>query len=173
MNPRAMGLRKMAFWTRAKQVVNRVNTLICSAGMYLLIPMMLLTSTDVLSRAVFAQPIAGSIELSEYMLAVLVLLGLGYTEQEKGNVKVGFVLEKFPPRLQAAVDVLTTLLSLFVVFLLIWQGWAAAFKETTVSYMLRIPQAPFRFLICVGGFLLWVELFIDLVNACGRLRRNA
>lgn len=161
----------MAFWIKSKRVIHRTNTLVCSAGMYLLIPMMVLTSTDVVARAVFARPIAGSIELSEYMLAVLILLGLGYTEQEKGNVRVGFVLEKFPLRFQAAVDVVTTLLSLIVVFVLIWQGWATALKETTVSYMLRIPQAPFRFLICIGGFLLGLELIIDLVNACNRLRR--
>lgn len=162
----------MTSWIKAKRMVQRTNRLVCSLGMYLLIPMMLLTSTDVVARAVFAQPIAGSIELSEYMLAVLVLLGLGYTEQEKGNVKVGFVLEKFPPRAQAAVDIATTLLSLFIVFILVWQGWVVALKETTVSYMLRIPQAPFRFLVCVGGFLLALELIIDLANACSRLTRR-
>ena len=46
------------------------------------------------------------------MLAVLILLGLGYTEQQKGNVKVGLFLEKFPRGFQAATDIITTLLSL-------------------------------------------------------------
>ena len=162
----------MAFWIKAKQIIRRTNTLACSIGMYLLIPMMFLTSTDVMARAVLARPIIGSIELSEYMLAVLILLGLGYTEQKKGNVKVGFILEKFPPGFQAATDIFTTLLSLFIVFIIVRQGWLLAVKETTVSYMLRIPQTPFRLLVSVGGFLVGLELVIDLINACNRLRRS-
>jgi TRAP-type C4-dicarboxylate transport system permease small subunit len=162
----------MTFWIKAKWVVRKTNTLVCLIGMYLLIPMMFLTSSDVLVRAILARPIIGSIELCEYMLAVLILLGLGYTEQKKGNVKVGFILEKFPPGFQAVTDIITTLLSLFVVFILIWQGWLIAVKETTVSYMLRIPQTPFRLLVSIGGFLLCLELFIDLINAFSRLRRR-
>jgi hypothetical protein len=38
--------------------------------------------------------------------------------------------------------------------------------------MLRIPQYPFRLLVAVGGFLLWLELLIDLVNSIGKLKRR-
>jgi len=162
----------MVFWIKAKHVIQRINLWVCAIGMYLLIPMMFLTSADVMSRALFARPIVGSIELSEYMLAVLILLGLGYTEQKKGNVKVGLFLEKFPPRFQAATDIITSLLSLGIIFVLVRQGWLIAVKETTVSYMLRIPQAPFRLLVSIGAFLLGLELIIDLINACNRLRRG-
>lgn len=162
----------MIFWIKAKQAVQRTNVVVCTIGMYVLIPMMFLTSIDVIARAVWARPIAGSIEISEYMLAVLILLGLGYTEQKKGNVKVGFILEKFPQGFQAATDIITTLLSLFIVFVIVRQGWLIALKETTVSYILRIPQTPFRLLVSIGGFLLGLELFIDLINACDRLRRS-
>jgi TRAP-type C4-dicarboxylate transport system permease small subunit len=162
----------MEFWIRAKQVLQQTNILVCSIGMYMLIPMMFLTSADVMARVVFASPIIGSIELSEYMLSVFILLGLGYTEQKKGNVKVGFILEKFPPGFQAATDIFTTLLSLFIVFIIVRQGWLLAVKETTVSYMLRIPQTPFRMLVCIGGFLMGLELVIDLINACNKLKRS-
>jgi TRAP-type C4-dicarboxylate transport system permease small subunit len=162
----------MTFWIKAKQVVGRTNVLVCNIGMYLLIPMMFLTSIDVISRAVLARPIIGSIELSEYMLVVIIMLGLGYTEQKKGNVRVGFILEKFSPKFQAAMDIITTLMSLFIISVLIKEGWALAFKETTVSFMLRIPQAPFRLMVSIGCFLLGLELVIDLINACNKFRRS-
>jgi hypothetical protein len=38
--------------------------------------------------------------------------------------------------------------------------------------MLRIPQYPFRLLVAVGGFLLWLELLIDLFNSIGKLMRR-
>lgn len=162
----------MEFWIKVKHIIQRANVIVCSIGMYLLIPMMLLTSTDVMARAFWARPIIGSIELSEYMLSVLILLGIGYTEQQKGNVKVGFFLDRLPHRVQAMADIFTTLLSLLIVSVLVGQGALIAFKETTVSYMLRIPQMPFRLLISIGGILLGLELIIDLVNACNRLRKG-
>jgi hypothetical protein len=38
--------------------------------------------------------------------------------------------------------------------------------------MLRIPQYPFRLLVAVGGFLLWLELVIDLVDSVRKLKRS-
>jgi hypothetical protein len=45
-------------------------------------------------------------------------------------------------------------------------------SEKAVSDQLRIPQYPFRVLVAVGGFLLWLELLIDLFGSVGKLRRN-
>jgi hypothetical protein len=38
--------------------------------------------------------------------------------------------------------------------------------------MLRIPQYPFRLLVAIGGFLLWLELLIDLFSVIGKLKRR-
>jgi hypothetical protein len=38
--------------------------------------------------------------------------------------------------------------------------------------MLRIPQYPFRLLVAVGGFLLWLELLINFFNSIGKLKRS-
>jgi hypothetical protein len=70
------------------------------------------------------------------------------------------------------MDIITTLMSLFIISVLIKEGWALAFKETTVSFMLRIPQAPFRLMVSIGCFLLGLELVIDLINACNKFRRS-
>jgi hypothetical protein len=48
-------------------------------------------------------------------------------------------------------------------------GFFEGIREKTVSDMLRIPQYPFRLLVSVGGFLLWLELLIDLVTSARKL----
>jgi hypothetical protein len=45
-------------------------------------------------------------------------------------------------------------------------------SERTVSEILRIPQYPFRLLVAIGGFLLWLELLIDLIGLIGELVRR-
>ncbi len=152
--------------------VQRISRLISNIGMFLLIPLMLLTSCEVVSRAAWNLPLPGTIELSSYLLAVFVLLGLAYTQQVKGHVRATMLVERLPVKVAVSLDVASTLLSMFIVALLAWQGWKVSLEETTVSDMLRIPQWPFRFLVAVAAILLWLELLFDLVAGCRKLARR-
>jgi TRAP-type C4-dicarboxylate transport system permease small subunit len=140
--------------------------------MFLLLPMMLLTTADVFGRAIWARPIPGTVELSSYMLAVFVLLGIAYTHQVKGHVRVSILVGRIPERAKALLDAITTLMSLGIIAILAWQGWVVAVEERTVSDMLRIPQWPFRMLVSLAGLSLAVELVIDLSSNLGKLFRR-
>jgi TRAP-type C4-dicarboxylate transport system permease small subunit len=159
-------------WGGVKSGIRRLNYLVCAIGMATIIPLMLLTFADVLLRGVFNKPIPGTFELSQYILAVFILLGAAYTQQVKGHVGVNFITSRLSPRSRAICEILTTLLSLFIIAVVVWQGWVEGITEKAVSDQLRIPQYPFRVLVAVGGFLLWLELLIDLFGAFGKLRRN-
>ena len=152
-----------------RRVIQRLTLFLCYGGMFLLIPMMLLTTGDVVSRSVFGLPIPGTVELSSYILAVFILLGLAYTHQVKGHVRVSFLISRIPEKAGLAVDMCTTLLSLFIIAVLAWQGWVLGIDEKTVSDMLRIPQWPFRLLVSVAAFFLCLELLIDLWVCAGKL----
>jgi TRAP-type C4-dicarboxylate transport system permease small subunit len=161
------------FWNKTQKGIQRLNLYISMAGMSLIIPLMLLTTGDVIGRGFFRKPIPGTFELSEYLLAVLILLGAAYTQQVKGHVGVDFITSRLSPRLRKICQIITTLLSLFIIAIVVWQGFLQGMSERTVSEILRIPQYPFRLLIAIGGFLLWLELWIDLVSLIGgRVRRE-
>lgn len=149
-----------------------MNLYICMGGMFLLLPLMLLTTGDVLGRKLLSKTIPGTFELSEYILSVFILLGAAYTQQVKGHVGVDFITNRLSPRIRTLCQIFTTLLSLIIITILVWQGWIEGIRERTVSDMLRIPQSPFRLLVAIGGFLLWLELMIDLVNLIQRLKRS-
>jgi TRAP-type C4-dicarboxylate transport system permease small subunit len=157
-------------WGEVKRLIQRLNVFVCAVGMFLLIPLMLLTTGDVIGRSFLTKPIPGTVELSEYMLAVFILLGAAYTQQVKGHVGVSFFTSRLSPRQATVCRVITTLLSMLVIAFVVWQGLIKAIEERTVSDMLRIPQYPFRSLVAIGGFLLWLELLIDLIDAIGKLK---
>ena len=160
-------------WGELKKGIRRMNYIVCAIGMAMIIPLMLLTFADVLLRGFFNKPIPGTFEISQYMLAVFILLGAAYTQQVKGHVGVDFVTSRLSPRLRAICEIATTLLSLFIIAIVVWQGWVEGITEKAVSDQLRIPQYPFRVLVAVGGLLLWLELLIDLFGSFGKLRGNA
>jgi TRAP-type C4-dicarboxylate transport system permease small subunit len=151
------------------KVIRKTSFILCCIGMVFVIPLMLLTTVDVISRAVWSYPIPGTFELSEYLLAIIILLGAAYTQQVKGHVGVDFVTNKFKPRLKALCETLTNLGCMFILALLVWQGYERAMEETTVSDMLRIPQGPFRMLIAVAALTLFAEFFVDLLQSLRRL----
>jgi len=153
--------------------VQRINRWVCYFGMLLILPLMLLTSADVIGRAAWARPIPGIVELSSYMLDVFILLGPAYTQQVKGHVRVSMLTSRLPQRFQLSLEIVVTLLSLFIMVLLAWQGWVVGMEETAVSDMLRIPQRPFKLLVGVAALLLCLELVVDLVSAFTKVTRSA
>ena len=153
--------------------VQRINLWVCYLGMLLILPLMLLTSADVIGRAAWARPIPGIVELSSYMLDVFILLGLAYTQQVKGHVRVSMLTSRLPQRAQQSLEIVVTLLSLFIMVLLAWQGWVVGMEETAVSDMLRIPQRPFKLLVGVAALLLCLELLVDLASAFTAVTRRS
>jgi TRAP-type C4-dicarboxylate transport system permease small subunit len=152
--------------------IRKTSLLLCWIGMVFVIPLMLLTTVDVISRAVWSKPIPGTFELSEYLLAIIILLGAAYTQQVKGHVGVDFVTNRFGPKLKAVCEILSNLGCMLILVLLAWQGYARAMEETTVSDMLRIPQAPFRMFVAVAGVTLFAEFFVDMVQSLRALRKD-
>jgi len=155
-----------------RKLIQRSTLYLSYVGMFFLIPMMLITSGEVVGRAVWSRPIPGSMELSSYMLVIFILLGVAYTHQVKGHVRVSMLVSRLPERITSAIDVLTILLSLFIIGIMAWQGWVVGIEERTVSDMLRVPQFPFRLLVSVAGVFLCLELLIDLVDTLKKFKRR-
>ncbi len=157
-----------------KKVIRGLSYWVCAIGMFLIIPLMLMTTWDVISRSFLNKPVKGSFELSEYLLSVIILLAAAYTQQVKGHVWVDFFTVKLSKPVQNVFKVITDCASLFIVSIIVIMGFLEAHEERAVSDMLRIPQWPFKMLVCVGGFLLWLEFLLDLFESAARLvRRDA
>lgn len=162
----------MELLTSIRKVIQRLTRFLCYVGMFLLIPMMLLTAGDVIGRGIWARPLPGAVELSSYMLVVFILMGVAYTQQVKGHVRVSMLVSRLPEQAQSILDIITILLSLFIISILAWQGWVVGIEERTVSDMLRIPQLPFRLLVSIAALFLCLELLIDLTVSVEKLIRR-
>ncbi len=159
----------MAWLKEVKKGIQTVNRFIAGVSGCFLIPLMIITAADVLARDVFNHPIPGTVELSQYMLAVFILLGLAYTQQVKAHVAVSLVTSRLSYHAQLILKLITTLIGLFIFSILAWQGLVVGIEERTVSDMLRIPQYPFRLLVAVAAFLVCLELLIDFGDSVRNL----
>ena len=150
---------------KVREVIQRTNRWVAGVGACSLVFLMLLTAADVLGRDVLDHPVPGAVELSQYLLAVFILLGLAYTQQVKGHVSVSVLTSRLPVSGQLILKLVSSVLGLVLFGLLAWQGWVVGIEERTVSDLLRIPQFPFRILVAVAGVLVCLELLIDAGDA--------
>jgi len=149
---------------KTRTFVQKITRILGYVGMFFLIPMMLLTSADATGRDLFSRPVRGAFELNSLVLSAFVLLGLAYAQQMKDHVRVTLLLERLPEKLGSAISIFTTLLCMFIVAIMCWQGVVVGFECSTVTDMLRIPQLPFRLLVSLGGLFLFLEFFFDLAD---------
>ncbi|MGD9818548.1 MAG: TRAP transporter small permease subunit [Desulfomonilaceae bacterium] len=152
-----------------KSCVQKGTRILGYVAMVLIFPMMFLTSADAIRRDIWSKPIPGSFEMSSYILAIFILLGIAYAHQMKDHVRVTIFIDRLPVKLNIAISIFTTSLSLFIIGVMAYQGWVLTEETVAVSDMLRIPQWPFRLLVFVGGAFLFLELLIDLADYMARL----
>ena len=112
----------MGRFEKWKAQVQRVNRWISGLGAFFLIPLMLSTTADVLSRDLFNHPIPGAVELSEYLLSIFILLGLAYAQQAKAHVGVSLFTSRLSREFQRVLTIITTLICLSICAVLAWQG---------------------------------------------------
>jgi len=154
---------------KTRILVQKITRLLGYIGMFFIIPMMLLTSADATGRYLISRPVRGAFEINSLVLSVFVLLGLAYAQQMKDHVHVTLLLERLPEKLSSAISIFTTLLCMFIVAIMCWQGIIVGFECSSLTDMLRIPQLPFRLLVSLGGLFLFLEFFFDLVDHTRRL----
>ena len=137
-----------------EKVIYYMSLFVNSIGVTILILMMLLTVADVIMRYFFNKPIDGSLEITEYLMAVVVGFALAYTGVKKGHIVVDVLIAKFSPRTQAVINSITYLLSLITFAIITWRTavYAAGFQKVgTHSSVLAIPTFPFVYIVAIGS----------------------
>jgi TRAP-type C4-dicarboxylate transport system permease small subunit len=134
-------------------------------GMAFVVAMMLLTVVHATGRYIFNKPVLGVVEMSSFMLIMVIFLTGAYTQVLKGHIRVGVVVDRLPERAQAIIDSLTYILSAGFVGIALWQAVVQGFhrmEEGYVSIILGIPPFPFLFVMAFGWGMLALALLMHL-----------
>lgn len=114
---------------------------------------MLLIVSNIIFRGVFSRPILGTYELVGFLTALGIALALAHCAFQDGHIAVGFILERFPQKIQAVINVLTNAAALLFWSITVW--YSGKFAHTMmvkgmVSPSAEIPIYPFIYLIALG-----------------------
>ncbi len=107
-----------------------------------------LISLDVVTRFIFKRGMIESFEISGYMLAACIGLGLAFTVTSKSNIRVDILLDALPYRLRAACDLLAAFALAVIAVALVWftwktlaQSWSMNARSTSIMQTpMVLPQ---------------------------------
>jgi TRAP-type C4-dicarboxylate transport system permease small subunit len=145
--------------------IGSVNTWLAKAGGYVLLCMMVLTICDVIGRYFFNSPITGAYEITEVMMVTVVFLFVGYTQAQKGHISIDFVIRVLPQKMRMAIDIVTHLVSLFILILIGWMNILRCLelmRINEVTAILHIPISPFLLILAIGCFVYSIEFMKNI-----------
>jgi TRAP-type C4-dicarboxylate transport system permease small subunit len=163
-----------------EKVVSVPNKALHWVSMVVLASLMLLTVGDVVGRYLVGiipgfGPISGSFELTEFMLAVIVLTAIGHTQMKDEHISIDLIIERFSPKVRAVIDTVTNFLSLAMFAVVTWRTITYArllYESNDVSGVLRLPVYPFLVVASIGTFMFSLAMLSTVLRSLKKVIRN-
>lgn len=158
---------------RIATTIKQFNLFCYGTSALLLIFVALITFFDVIGRY-FRIPIPGTFELSQLALSCMIFLTLAHTQAIKGHIFLDYTIP-LPHKGQKILDVLLSLVSLFVMVVLTWKSIpfimeSYASKEWTDYH--QIPVYLIKCFLFIGSLTFCLQLVIDIIEIFKKPGRN-
>lgn len=145
-------------------IFNRtIDLMVIFAGI-LLIFSMLSISIAVISRYLLGRPMGWVVEISEYSLVYITFLVAAWVLKREGHVKMDLVLNRLNARTQVMINIITSVISAIVCFILFWYGVRVTWELYQTHYftptILELPKSAIIAVIFMGSMLLFLQ-FLD------------
>ena len=133
-----------------------------------LVLLLLIVLHEVVVRYVFNAPTLYSVELSEYLLVLVVFLSIGWVLREDRHVAATFLVDRLPPRLRRGVKVLTSLMTMAFLGVLVWKGAKTAVTAFSGGYhsssLLNFPMWIPYALIPLGALVMGLQYIVRILE---------
>ncbi len=147
-------------------ILGRVLRLLGLASGAVLMLLMLGTVADVALRYLFNAPFRGSLELTEFAMALIVWLSMAYCGWVGGHIAVDLLDRWLNRPALAWLPALLSLLGAGVFILMAWQIVLETLDTMSkISNMMRIPHYPFKFAVAFGAAMFAVVLLVQAATS--------
>ena len=140
--------------------------------------MALVTTFGVVMRYAFNSPEHYSYEIGIFCLISSVSLSLAYIQRKGRNLRVDFVSNYFPAKVQSALlNIFVPIVALFYLVLLVWKSWGDAWYSLSIgerTYSAWAPAVgPMKLLVPIGAGLLCIVLVSQLIHGIVALKKDS
>jgi TRAP-type C4-dicarboxylate transport system permease small subunit len=123
---------------------------------------------EIIGRYFFNAPTSWANEINQYLLCILTMLGGAYCFLTNSHIRVDIFWQRFSPRRQALVELLTVIFPMIFLAVVFWTGveetWSAIIENKRSSSLLAMPLWPSMMAVPVGAGLMLLQLFVRLIR---------
>ena len=158
----------MAILKKAQSVFAEVIRRCDMLSSVLIFVMMVLVTLDVLGRYLFANPVPGTLEISQMLMVVIVFFAYAYTEASDKNIKAELVDKYVSVRKKYLLQAFAAFIGLGIFSIICWQGSQQAWLSMSIGERtigeVRIVLWPSKVILVIGSFFLVVQNAINMVS---------
>lgn len=140
------------------------------------VAMIVMNIANILLRYLFNRPQVFVVEVTGYLLIIVVFLSMAYAAQKETHVQVDLLVKRLQPRAKGAVEVLTLVATLFLLGVYFWYIWKLYIHHLRVgdtSMIVGVPLWTIHTVIWIGLLLLGSEVLVTIVKKSGALLRRS
>jgi len=166
-----MNLRLKRTIDLIEKALHPIIRFINGAGTVFLGMIVLMTVADVLFRLFLNRPIRGTLEITEFLMVIVVFFAMSYTAMLRGHIVIQILASRLPERPRAILDSIADLISIGFCCLIIWQGIAQAEMtrlRNDISGVTSIPIFPFYYILVFGVALMCLVFLANLLDSLAR-----
>jgi len=149
-----------------QRLINFHRNLATILGILILVLMFIIV-IDACGRFLFNKPLPGAVELSRLVLAWILYLSLTWGLVQGAHVRVMLFLDRYPPRVRQAAEIIIMSLSMAFFCLMIYAGFKMFWNSFKVGETMAAPiWIPFwlaKLAVPIGCLMIVVHFPIDLL----------
>ena len=160
---------------RIDRTLARINVVLQAAAGVTLALLLVWTVGDIVSRTFFSRPFAGTVELTELAVVVLVYLGLARAENQDAHITVDLVFVRLGKTARLGMRVFAGAVSFLVIAVLTWRLLVFAGELDSGGYttgVLRLPLYPVALAGVVGCVAFALAVLGNVLVAARALMRE-
>lgn len=126
----------------------------------------LLLMVNVVAREFF-RSIYFAEEISEFLITIVTFVGTSYAARKARHIRMGAILEAFPPKLEKVMVILISVVSALVMFVLAYLSWKYlkfVFMRHQTTPSLRAPYWTFLIIVPIGFIMSGIQYIRTIIK---------
>lgn len=153
---------------KACLLIDAINMKIAHVVSYVLVLMVLTISYEVLCRYLLNSPTDWALEINEYLLCAISMLGGGYAILKDEHVRVDVLYRYFPIKARAIAEFATWWIVVLFCLVIIWKGGEmsieALVKGKKSMGIMEFHLFPSMVTVPLGAFLMLLQALVRIVR---------
>jgi TRAP-type C4-dicarboxylate transport system permease small subunit len=137
-------------------------------GVIGLLLMFLVNFIDVVGAKLFVWPLPGSVEIISFSQIVAIAPAIAFTLILGRQIRVEFIIDRFPKRIRAVITSISSFLSLILFVLILWQSYlygVSLQKAGEIGSTSHLPFYPFAYLIALCSIPVCLVFLMEVLKS--------